>query len=90
MATEIQARLLIRDTNLGRIADELLVTDNLLLPWDEFPLSYQIPGDPSLRKADLEQQARLQAEIRMQDAECWRDVASVAHSLAMLFEAAAV
>jgi hypothetical protein len=86
LATQLQARLLLRETNLTRIADDLLATDNLLLPWTECVLSSQMPTDLALRNACLERQARLQTEIRTQEVECWRDVALVMNEFLTVWE----
>jgi hypothetical protein len=86
-ATQIYERLRLRANNLDRIQTELLAVSNGLLPFEDTIQSW-LPLDESKRRMWLEQQARLNAELRSQEIECWRDVAQAMNDFLVVWEAA--
>lgn len=86
LAGEIQEGLRIRGKNAERISDELLVAGTHLLPFNEPRLGFPRP-DEAVRQFWENPQAKLSAEARSQDVECWRDVAQLMNEFLITWEA---
>lgn len=86
LATQIFERLRIRTANQERLEAEQLLVSTALLQWDELFGAHRLLDEGS-RRFWLEQQAKLSAEVRGQDVDCWRDVAQVMNDFLTAWEA---
>lgn len=86
LASQIVERLRIRSANQERLEAEQLLVSTALLQWDELFGAHRLLDEGS-RRFWLEQQAKLSAEARVQDVDCWRDVAQVMNDFLTAWEA---
>ena len=86
LATQIFERLRIRTANQEKLEAEQLLVSTALLQWDELFGAHRLLDEAS-RRFWLEQQAKLSAEVRVQDVDCWRDVAQVMNDFLNAWEA---
>lgn len=85
-ATQIQERLRVRSQSHLRIASELGLVRQQLAGFEEAVI-YRVPFDIALRNFAAEQQSKLTAEQRHEDAACWRDIAQVMTDFLSTWEA---
>lgn len=86
LATQIFERLQIRTANRAKLDEEQLAASSALLQWDELFGAHRLLDEAS-RRFWLEQQAKLAAEVRVQDVDCWRDVAQAMNDFLSAWEA---
>lgn len=86
LATQIQERLRIRVASKERIDHELTFVADQIVVIEE-AIACRVPFDISLRNLLLEQQAKLTAEGRQEDAAAWRDLAQAMNDFLTTWEA---